>query len=98
MAILEPEEVQKRLAALPGWAIDQGSLARKFTFGGFPEALAFVVRVGFAAEAADHHPDILVNYKRVTLTFVTHSAGGLTVKDFDGAAVAGTLAKGMGGA
>ena len=98
MAILEPEEVQKRLAGLPGWAIDKGALARKLTFAGFPEALAFVVRLGYAAEAADHHPDILVNYKRVTLTYVTHSAGGLTGKDFDGAAVAGTMARGMGGA
>ena len=98
MAILEPEEAQKRLAGLPGWAIENGALARKFTFPGFPEAVAFVVRLGFAAETADHHPDILVNYKRVTLTYVTHSAGGLTVKDFDGAAVAGTMAMGMGGA
>src|SRR5258707_109780 len=41
-----------------------------------------------AAEAADHHPDISINYKRVTLTYATHSEGGLTVKDFEGAATA----------
>ena len=61
---------------LPGWTLGDGALRRKFTFGGFPEALAFVVRLGFAAEAADHHPDMLMNYKRVTLTYVTHSARG----------------------
>ena len=47
-----------------------------------------MVRLGFAAEAADHHPDMLINYKRVTLTFITHSEGGLTDKDFAGAAQA----------
>jgi 4a-hydroxytetrahydrobiopterin dehydratase len=98
MAILDAQEARKRLDSLPGWAIDNGALVRKFTFAGFPEAVAFVVRLGFTADAADHHPDILVNYKRVTLTYVTHSAGGLTVKDFDGAAAAGTIAGAMGAA
>ncbi len=49
-------------------------------------------RLAPEAEAADHHPDILVNYKRVTLTYSTHSEGGLTAKDFDGAALADRLA------
>ena len=62
------------------------AIRRVYTFGGFAEALAFLVRLGFDAEAADHHPDILVNYKRVTLTYSTHSEGGLTEKDFAGAA------------
>ena len=44
------------------------------------------------AQAADHHPDILINYKRVTLTYSTHSEGGLTAKDFAGAAMADKLA------
>ena len=50
------------------------------------KAVAFIVRLGFAAEAADHHPDLLVNYKRVTVTYSTHSEGGLTDKDFAGRA------------
>ncbi len=69
---------------------------RKFTFAGFPDALAFVVRLGFDAEAADHHPDILINYKRVTLTYTTHSEGGLTEKDFAGAAKASDAGGGDG--
>ena len=97
MATLDAKEAQERLEGLPGWRLESGALVRKFTFGGFPEAVAFVVRLGFAAEAADHHPDILVNYKRVTLTYVTHSAGGLTIKDFDGATAAGRIAEGLGG-
>ena len=92
----EPEALQ-RLKTLPGWELDGASIRRKFTFGGFPDALAFVVRLGFDAEAVDHHPDILINYKRVTLTYSTHSEGGLTEKDFAGAAKASDLAATMGG-
>jgi 4a-hydroxytetrahydrobiopterin dehydratase len=47
-----------------------------------------VTRLVPGAEAADHHPDIAINYKRVTLTYSTHSEGGLTTKDFDGARMA----------
>ena len=90
-------EAQQRLKALAGWALDGAAIARKFTFEGFSDALAFVVRLGFDAEAADHHPDILINYKRVTLTYSTHSEGGLTEKDFAGAAKASDLAARMGG-
>ena len=85
MNTLTPEEATERLAKLPGWTLSDGAIRRQFTFGNFAEAIAFVVRLGFAAEEADHHPDILINYKRVTLTYSTHSAGGLTEKDFRGA-------------
>jgi len=86
------------LQKLPGWALAEGSaIRRQFTFAGFPEAVAFIVRLGFVAEAADHHPDILVNYKRVTLTYTTHSAGGLTTQDFDGATEASRIAQRLGG-
>jgi 4a-hydroxytetrahydrobiopterin dehydratase len=98
MATIDQREAQHRLAALPRWSLENGALVRKFTFAGFPEAVAFVVRLAFIAEAADHHPDIFVNYKRVTLTYVTHSAGGLTNKDFEGAASAGRAAEAFGGA
>ena len=57
---------------------------RKYTFAGFPDAIAFVTRLAFEAEAADHHPDLLVNFKRVTVTWSTHSDGGITEKDFAG--------------
>ncbi len=80
----------------PGWSLEGDAIRRQFTFAGFPDAVAFIVRVGFEAEGADHHPDILVNYKRVTLTYSTHAEGGLTRKDFDGAARAAALAASMG--
>ena len=85
MAKLSAEEVRS------GWrasGLDAGgdAIRRQFVFDGFASAVAFVVRIGFDAEAADHHPDILIsNYKKVTVTFTTHSADGLTEKDFAGA-------------
>jgi 4a-hydroxytetrahydrobiopterin dehydratase len=82
---LTDTEIQERLAALDGWTLDGDAIRKQYTLGGFPDAVAFVTRLAFDAEAADHHPDILINYKRVTLTFSTHSEGGLTQKDFDGA-------------
>ena len=85
MGVLTSDEARKRAASLPGWTLGDQEIHRKFTFRDFAEAISFVVRVGFAAEAVDHHPDILINYKRVTLTFSTHSEGGLTEKDFAGA-------------
>ncbi len=82
---LTDTEITERLGALDGWSRDGQAIRKQYTLGGFPDAIAFVTRVAFDAEAADHHPDILISYKRVTLTFSTHSEGGLTQKDFDGA-------------
>jgi 4a-hydroxytetrahydrobiopterin dehydratase len=80
------EQLQEKLGQLPGWTQGGGAIRKQFVFDGFPSAVAFVVRVGFDAEAADHHPDVLIsNYRKVTLTFTTHSAGGLTEKDLAGA-------------
>ena len=94
---LSTDEVQGRLRELDGWVAEGSTIRRQYTFDGFASAVAFVVRVGFDAEAADHHPDILIsNYKRVTLTFTTHSAGGLTEKDFAGAEKADRLFATMG--
>jgi 4a-hydroxytetrahydrobiopterin dehydratase len=97
MAILDAHDVEARLAGLPGWSLDAGVLTRQFTFPGFADVVAYLVRVGFAAEAADHHPDVVINYRRIRLSYVTHSEGGLTSKDFDQAGIAGTLAQSMGG-
>ena len=97
MALLSEAEIGQRLSSLTGWTVAGSAISRKFTFTGFPDAIAFTTRLAFEAEASDHHPDILINYKRVTLTYSTHSEGGLTSKDFEGAARADTVAKEMGG-
>ena len=82
---LSDPQIDEQLATLDGWVRDGQAIRKQYTLGGFPDAIAFVTRLGFDAEANDHHPDITINYKRVTLVFSTHSEGGLTQKDFDGA-------------
>ena len=94
MTKIAADEARTRLQKLPGWELQNDAISRQFTFGGFPEAVAFVVQLAFEAEAADHHPDILINYKRVRLTYSTHSENGLTDKDFAGAERATALAAG----
>ena len=81
--------MQERLQGLTEWMREGDAIRRQYVFDGFAGAIAFVVRIGFDAEAADHHPDILIsNYRKVTVTFTTHSDGGLTEKDFAGAEAA----------
>ncbi len=63
------------------WDERENALEKEFTFDSFPEAIAFVGRVAEAAEAANHHPDIAIAYRRVTLRWNTHSAGGITELD-----------------
>jgi 4a-hydroxytetrahydrobiopterin dehydratase len=93
MSTLDRSRVQQQLQSLPGWTLEGAAITKQFTFAGFPEAVAFVTRLVPEAEAADHHPDIQINYRRVTLRYSTHSEGGLTQKDFDGAAMADRVAK-----
>ena len=88
MAKLSLSDAEQRLKSLKGWRLEGNQISKQFTFAGFPEAVAFVDSLVPGAEAADHHPDILINYKRVTLNYSTHSEGGLTDKDFAGAALA----------
>ena len=93
MATLDPVARDVALKELEGWTLDGDAIRRQFTLPSFADAIAFVTRLAFDAEAADHHPDILINYKRVTLTYTTHSEGGLTRKDLEGARTADTLAR-----
>jgi 4a-hydroxytetrahydrobiopterin dehydratase len=86
------DEARRNLQNLDGWSLDGQSIRKQYVFAGFPEAVNFVSRLVAPAEAADHHPDITINYKRVTLIYTTHSAGGLTPKDFDGARMADRVA------
>ena len=80
---LTEAQVQQALKAAPGWELKEGRIRRLYKFPDFLQAVAFVNRVAELAEQADHHPDIDIRYNQVTLTLSTHSAGGLTQKDFD---------------
>lgn len=79
----EPDEVVARLAVeLPGWHYEDGWIRRKFKTSGWKSTLMVVNAVGHLAEAAWHHPDMTVSYAFVTVKLVTHSAKGVTDKDF----------------
>ncbi|HJU44707.1 MAG TPA: 4a-hydroxytetrahydrobiopterin dehydratase [Vicinamibacterales bacterium] len=92
VALLKPEEITKRLKSLQGWKVDGKAIRKEFVFRDFPEAVLFVSALVPGAEEADHHPDIEIHYKRVILNYSTHSEKGITQKDFDGAAMADTVA------
>jgi len=92
MPRLSASEAEQRLKSVGGWRLAGNEISKQFTFRDFPEAVRFVDALVPEAEAADHHPDILISYRRVTLTYSTHSGGGLTEKDCAGAAMADRVA------
>ncbi|HTN42969.1 MAG TPA: 4a-hydroxytetrahydrobiopterin dehydratase [Nitrospiria bacterium] len=79
---LSTAEIQQQLKALSGWQWADNAIKKPFDFDSFMAAIRFVNRVAELAEAVDHHPDITINYRKVTMALTTHSAGGLTQKDF----------------
>ena len=89
---LSQSDIAQRIASVKGWTLEGDAIRKQFTFKDFLDAIAFVNRLAPEAEKVDHHPDILINYKRVTLTYSTHDEGGLTEKDFAGARTADSLA------
>jgi 4a-hydroxytetrahydrobiopterin dehydratase len=79
-------QVTEALKAAPEWSLVGEAIQRTYQFSDFVVAMKFVNAVARAAEASQHHPDILIRYSRVTLTLATHDASGITQKDFDLAA------------
>lgn len=88
MTLMNDDAIARELATLPGWTREGNAIRKQFTFAGFPEAVEFVRRLVAECERVDHHPDVTINYRRVTLSYSTHSEGGLTTKDFAGARAA----------
>jgi 4a-hydroxytetrahydrobiopterin dehydratase len=82
-APLAEDEVGRRLAALPGWAVESGKLHRTYVFGDFEEAFGFMTAVAREAEALGHHPEWSNVYNRVVVDLTTHDAGGITPLDFE---------------
>jgi 4a-hydroxytetrahydrobiopterin dehydratase len=69
------------MATESDWSQVEGALERTFELESFPAAIAFVNRLAELAERENHHPDIAVSYRKVTVRWVTHSAGGITERD-----------------
>ncbi len=82
MAKLSEAEIAQRLTQLSGWELKDNTIRKLYRFKEFLDGIRFVDRVAAAAEAMDHHPDILINYTRVMMSCSTHSEGGITDKDF----------------
>ncbi|MDQ3071301.1 MAG: 4a-hydroxytetrahydrobiopterin dehydratase [Acidobacteriota bacterium] len=92
MPRLTDDQINARLPKLQGWAREGNALTRTFAFRSYADAVAFVVRLAFDAEANDHHPDVAWSFRKVTVNWSTHSDGGITQKDFDGAATSDLIA------
>ena len=91
---LEAHDVTTWVAAHPGWTLDaSGALVRALTFPDFASALAFVVRVGLAAEKKDHHPDIELGWGKARVRWTTHDAGGITSLDLELATLTDSFAR-----
>jgi 4a-hydroxytetrahydrobiopterin dehydratase len=83
-ATLSQSEIDAALAALGGWKFERDALVKAYQFGSFREAISFMVRAGFEAEALNHHPEWTNVYNRVTIRLNTHDAGGkVTAKDVE---------------
>ena len=84
--------VSERLKAVEEWHRDGDEIVRTFECPDFAAAIAFVVRIGFLAEAKDHHPDLDIRWRRVRVALTTHDVGGLTDWDFELATEIDTVA------
>ncbi len=85
--LLSTEELKNSLTALPDWEVlpDGQSIQKEYPFKNYYETMAFVNAVAWIAHQKDHHPDMEVGYKTCTVTYSTHSAGGITAKDIESA-------------
>ncbi len=84
MAALTDVEIQKELQTLSGWEVRAATLTRTYQLPSFTHAVLFFGAVAQLAEAAGHHPDLhLHGWNKLTIELTTHSAGGLTDKDFN---------------
>jgi 4a-hydroxytetrahydrobiopterin dehydratase len=83
MNVLTDAEISSRLAPLAGWNVQDGKLHRAYKFRGFEQAIDFMVAAAPGIAKMDHHPEWANVYNRVTVDLSTHSAGGITQKDFD---------------
>ena len=81
---LPVDQLDDWLAQVPGWQPDpeRKLIARRFGFDNFYQVMAFVNAVAEIAHAQDHHPEMMVGYDACTVSYSTHSAGGLTLNDF----------------
>lgn len=83
MGLLSESQIQEGLRTLAGWQLKGNEITKTYAHKDFIDSISFITRVAILAEKANHHPDILIQYNKVTLTLSTHSEGGLTENDFN---------------
>jgi 4a-hydroxytetrahydrobiopterin dehydratase len=79
-------EIAERMKELEGWSRDDDTIVKTYRFANYHETMAFVNATAWISHRTDHHPDLTVGYNQCTVAYTTHSAGGLSRKDFDCAA------------
>lgn len=83
---LDEAELRRDLEALEGWTLAGDALTATYAFDSYEAGVAFAMRVALYAQRVDHHPDLLIKWGSVTVTWTTHDAGGVTRRDVEGAA------------
>jgi 4a-hydroxytetrahydrobiopterin dehydratase len=83
IAKLDADEIDRRLGALPGWAVVAGKLHREYRFADFVAAFGFMASVALVAERMNHHPEWFNVWNTVRVDLTTHDAGGITANDFE---------------
>lgn len=91
---LTGEAIEAFVSTRAGWAAEGGALTRTFAFADYSAGIAFTVRLAFAAEKRDHHPDLHVGWRKVTVAWSTHDAGGITALDTEMAELSDKLFQG----
>jgi len=81
--LVDESKFEALLEDLPGWQVNDGELLKVFAFPSYLEGVDFAKRCGEVAEEMNHHPDLLIQWRKVRVSIVTHSAGGLTGLDFE---------------
>lgn len=82
VAPLNAAEVERLLKQVPGWSLEQGAIAKSYTFKNHYQTMAFVNSVAWVSHREDHHPDMDVGYNACRVAYVTHAIGGLSENDF----------------
>ncbi|SKA98498.1 4a-hydroxytetrahydrobiopterin dehydratase [Prosthecobacter debontii] len=91
--LLTLDDIEKSLHSLPGWKREGAELVKTYRFASYLTGIEFVRLLGTAAEAANHHPDLAVGWRKVTVKLTTHSEGGITSLDVEMAQNAERLSK-----
>ena len=79
---MKPDEVGRLLKQVPGWALEDGAIAKSYSFKNHYETMAFVNAVAWISHREDHHPDLSVGYNTCRIAYVTHAINGLSENDF----------------